>query len=652
MEKVQKILLTIAIILLPLFFWSGFLFAFETSKIIFISLLALAALTICAIKIAIKGSLNFKFSTFSTTVILLAVAYIASSLIRTPNKVDAFFVPGSALLIILGTVYFLLAGNHFAENKKLLISSIFVSAVLVSVASLLFATGIFAKIPGAAAYLNNPVFSVIGGKLPEAIFLVLTLPLGLSLLLKGGDFVKKVFWGISLAVVSLSVVLSIYNLLPGKKAEVRLPSFQTSWAVAIDTLKVSPFFGVGPGNYITAYNRFKPVSENLSKTWNLSFSTSRSYLLTALTETGIIGFAILIFLLYQIYRLIEKNVSKTLLSSPMDAGIFASLALASISLIFFPLYLTTIVPLMLLLSAVSSKKEVNINLKTVSESKVAARIPAIALSVIILGLVSTALVYGFKLSSAEYSYTKAIASINKGDNKTAYSMLVKAININPKSDRYHLSLSQMDIALVSIFVKSKNLTENDKNTITQLIQQAIAEAKNAVALNPQKVANWENLARVYRSIMPFADNAGNFATQTYTQAIALSPIDPNLRINLGGVYYALGMYDEALNAFQMAVAAKNNFANAHYNLAAVLRQKNQISKAVDEMNIVLSLVEKDSEDYKIAQAELENLKKQLPIKGTNETENLNLPEKQEQVIKPPLELPEEANPPEAQPVTQ
>ena len=634
MEKVERALFTLGIILLPLFFWPGILSPFETPKILIASVFALLVFLICSIKIVIKGSLNFKTTNFDLPVILLALVYTLSALIKTPNKLDAFFLPGTALIIILGAVYFHLAGNLFSDHKKTLATSVFASGILISVVSLLFASGIFTKIPGIPAYLKNPSFSLLGGKLPEAIFLISILPLGIALLIESRDMIKKVFWGVCVGVVILSGSLAIYNMLPGKPAVFKLPSFKTSWAISIDTIKDSPFLGIGPGNYITAFNRFRPVSANSSDTWALTFTTSRSFLLTSLTETGIIGFIILIMLLYQIYRLAEKYLTKKISGSPLEAGVFVSLGLMVASFIFFPFYLTTIFLFFLLLSIVSSKHEVSINLKTINESKVAARLPAIVFSAVTIALVVTVSFMGAKLTFAEYTFAKALLAVGKNDGKLVYDTLTKAIKLNPRSDRYHMSLSQIDMAVASAIAQNKDLKDSDKNTITQLIQQAISEAKNGVSLNPQRSGNWENLAAIYQSIMPFAQGSDNFAIQTYTQAIALNPVNPNLRISLGGLYYALGRYDDAISAFQLATLAKPDLANAHYNLAIAYREKNEVKKATEEINIVLTLVGKDTADYETAIKELKNLESLTPPAT-----------KPAQVIKPPLELPEEANPP-------
>ena len=149
--------------------------------------------------------------------------------------------------------------------------------------------------------------------------------------------------------------------------------------------------------------------------------------------------------------------------------------------------------------------------------------------------------------------------------------------------------------------------------------------------------------------MPFAQGADQFAIQTFTQAVALDPVNPILRIALGGTYYALGNYDNAIDAFKLAVLTKPDFANSHYNLAVAYREKKNYDAAIAEINNVLGLVAKDSQDYTTAKAELENLQKQKAVvKPAGSSENLQAPQPaQPSNIKPPLTLPEEATPPAA-----
>ena len=222
------------------------------------------------------------------------------------------------------------------------------------------------------------------------------------------------------------------------------------------------------------------------------------------------------------------------------------------------------------------------------------------------------------------SFTFCLKRLRKPAN-----LMTSAIAQNPKVDRYHASLAHgygfaSSLANNLSAQTGKDTIEADKSTITQLIQ-AIGEGK-AVATNPQRSGNWEILAQIYKNIMSFATGADQFTIQTYTQAIAFDPINPNLRIALGGVYYALGRYDDAIDAFKLAVIAKPDLANAHYNLAIAYREKKNFDNAIAEMNAVLSLVEKDSPDYALAKTELDNLERNKNIKETVGTQNLNPPQ--------------------------
>jgi tetratricopeptide (TPR) repeat protein len=149
--------------------------------------------------------------------------------------------------------------------------------------------------------------------------------------------------------------------------------------------------------------------------------------------------------------------------------------------------------------------------------------------------------------------------------------------------------------------------------------------------------------------MPIAEGADNFAMQAYSQAVALDPLNPNLRINLGGIYYSLNKFDEAVRVLELAVATKPDLANSHYNLAFAYRDQGELEKAIQQMTLVLSLIQdKNSQDYQTAKAALEDFEKQRPT--TPEGAETLTPPQGEEVppLSPPLELPEESEPPQGE----
>lgn len=146
----------------------------------------------------------------------------------------------------------------------------------------------------------------------------------------------------------------------------------------------------------------------------------------------------------------------------------------------------------------------------------------------------------------------------------------------------------------------------------------------------------------------FAQGAEQWSISAYQQAINLDPFNPQLRLSLGGVYYSLQNWDEAIRQFEISVQIKPDFTNGHYNLSAAYREKGDFARAANEMETALSLVPADSQDYQKAQEELTALKKKLGEKAEKAaeqpTESLKPPEPAPTGIKPPLELPEEAQP--------
>ena len=259
-------------------------------------------------------------------------------------------------------------------------------------------------------------------------------------------------------------------------------------------------------------------------------------------------------------------------------------------------------------------------------------------------------IFGGRAYAAEISYKRALDAGTKNDAQGLINNLNAAISANPAVDRYHISASQALFAIANAVARQKgqNATEDERKQITGFIQDSIRQAQIAVSFNNRRAGNWENLASIYRALVPMAKDADQFAVQAYNQAIALDPINPLLRISLGGVHFGAGRYDDAIRAFEFAVQTKPDFANAHYNLASALREKGDIARAVTEMESVLSLVQPGTKDYETAKGELDNLKSKLPATPTGGPANVTGPggetlqapqASQAPVVEPPLTLP-------------
>lgn len=648
----EDLILAIIIFLIPLVVLPIFPNSFDTPKLGFLVFGVIFLILLKAVKTISGGKVKFSIGKFDIGVLLLGLSYVISTMIQSPNKMDAVLLPGTTTAIVGGAILYFLINQ--AKNKKFVEHGIVASGVIMVVVILLSITGVLSALPGIGQVVGNASgFNTLGGVLPSLIFFATVVPLAIYNALNKKDMATKAFYGISSALLVFGVVIAGFYALPGRNTSPKLPDFTTGWTVAIDTLKVSPLLGVGPGNYVSAFNRFRPLSYNqTTDNWQLRFTSSRSHYVTLLTEVGVVGLAAMGLIILSFVRTAKasqrqwrgESERKFDGSINLSMAYIISLGILFVLLLVFPATPALVVLMFVFLALITEAKTVELSFLGDSNS----RFPAIVVTTpMILGAIAVGYLVT-RILIAEAIYRKAIDAVAANDGRAAYETLQKAINTNPYVDRYRVSYSQVNLALANNIAAKQDVTESDRDILAQLVQQAIREGKAAVTLNPQKASNWEILASIYGAIIPLAQGADVFAFQTYSQAIALDPINPNTRIALGGLLYSAKNYKDAIDVFKLAVLAKPDLANAHYNLAAAYREDGQIDRAISEMSIVVSLVESGTQDYEVAAKELESLQtKKKESEGAAKTgETLTPPEGPAgPAIEPKLELEEGSEPP-------
>jgi len=440
----------------------------------------------------------------------------------------------------------------------------------------------------------------------------------------------------SLVVLLLGLVLGTLSLIKAKPFYI---SPTVSWVVAVETMKnlKNTLLGVGPGNFGLAFQRFRPATVNNSEAWNYYFNASFNQYLNLFTEVGILGLWAFLWLVFYLFREKKELIKK--------GSLFVALAVLLVLslMVSFDLQLWALFFVLLgALHQVETKPD---------QSKLMRYLNRGLLFVFLLVLAVVIYVYG-RIIWADVLFAKSMAAFNRGEGGNAYNLQIKALQKNSRVDTYHLAYAQTSLALADSFSRQENLSDQDKQKITILIQQAIREGKAAAAQNPLKSNNWEALGNIYRRIIGVAQGADQWAIEALRQAVVLDPVNPELRISLGGLYFARKDYDSAQRQFEMAVNLKPDHANAHYNLAAVYKAQEKWAKAALELKTVLSLIDSQSADFDSVQKELAEVQKNLPKpeqqegSGQQQTQT-QLQPPQESLPTPsvsPIELPEEAAP--------
>ena len=405
--------------------------------------------------------------------------------------------------------------------------------------------------------------------------------------------------------------------------EIQLP-LSISWKVSVSAFRDAPFIGTGPSTYLFNFTGYKPLEFNAKNYWNFSFDTAYNELLQVLGTLGILGLGAVVIICLVVLGMARKGVGQDGVVAALSVSAVTAVVLMlvhSTTLVSFFVTLLVFAALMMVQESIREKvSELSIGLKAATSNNRQFDLFPIILFVLFLVGAIPALYQTYKVVAADYYHRQALAQANKNGSVT-YQFLQKAESLNPYVDLYRVDMAQTNFALANAIVAQRsanqkgaqvNLSDTDKQTIQTLISQAIAEGRASVALSPRSARNWEVLASIYRNINGVAKNATTFSLDAYGRAIQLDPLNPTLRLNVGGIYSAAKNYDMASRFFTDAANLKADYADAYYNLALTLRDKGDVqnAKAVAEQTVALLVKNGGTEtpDYKIANNLLTDLK--------------------------------------------
>lgn len=614
-NKIVNVAILGLIFLIPLFFLPLTTNIFDFNKNYLLGLIVIFVWLAWAIKTKKANSFRLRKTPFDLPLIALGTAFILATLWTAPNWVEAFLTPGeTGTILALILLYFGLV-NQF-EAGFLLVTPVIISSLILALVA-----------------LPSKLWTPAGSTLSLITFLAVNLSMGVYLFYQKAKtkFIDGFPYGLAAILILAGLGATALQLWPGKGTSLLILPYPSSWAIAIEAFKQSPLLGVGPGNFISAFNRFRPVNFNQSAFWNNRFANATSFPLHLLTTTGILGllaFSWLIILVIKVGR--EKKPA-------------AGLVLAFILLIFLPANFLLLFLTFVLLASFTPRKEISL----IKLGQKTSWLPLIIVAVLASGI-------GFfsaKAYLAEIYFKKAIDALAQNQGGQTYNLQFKAINLNPRRIEFRLAYAQTNFALAQSLASGENPTDQERADISNLVQQAIREAKIATVLNPQDSRGWENLALLYRNLIGFAQGADQWAITAYQQTILTDPVNPLTRVNYGGLLYSLNIFDQAVFQFQNAINLKPDYANAYYNLSAAFQKMEKYPEAYQAMQATLSLVPVNSSDWEKAKSELDELEKKLPTPQptplapqptVKPEEVLSEPEPlPSPAVEPPIELPEE-----------
>jgi len=625
-ENLSLLIVAILFVVFPVFFLSTTTDAFVLPKQLLLIALSTLAVLIFALKTLIQGRLSLKTSPFDIPVTLLIVIAIVSAVFST-NRYDALVAV--APLLFVGILYFVIVNN--VKNQKQLLF-LLVALTAGAVLSALLATFSFFQIyPLPFSYTHVNYFTPFGSLLDQALYFALVLPIAgyfgygfintkarkaeAAAFEQGQEPRKKsgglmAAFGIAFIIIAIGLGLTIYLLFTSQKPLI-LPfsvGLQTAFAAISQGNNVfkSLLLGSGFGTYLNDFTMFKSASYNANQTlWAFTFFRSSSFALELLATTGILGIITFIFLIFRVVR--EKNYFLPLMIAIL-AAIFLPFSFTMVALFFILLALFAIVCMhndpqrfgeaefsfgALKRGLMGGKKEHGVVTEHQKRSVFSKVLPSIFLIITVI-VVGVPLYFVTRFAMSDLLFQQSLVAESQNNGLATYQLQTASISMFPYRDIYYRAFAQTNLALANALAvnqpKGQKPSAQTQKDILTLIQQSINAGRAAITISPATSFNWNNLSSIYRSLIGFGQNADQFTILTLNQAIALDQNNPQQYIDLGGVYYQLGKYDDAIREFQIAINLKQDYANAYYNLGHAYEQKGDYQNALSNYNIVKQLV--------------------------------------------------------------
>lgn len=605
------------------------------SKYIAVLLVGLILMTWYFLHSFKKGALSFLKTPFTLPMTLLGGVTLVSLFANNRYPVESLLnIGGVMLALAIVVLNGSLLVKHQTNSSTKILNVIGFSSLFLLATSVLQQFGV-----GPSVLLNkllglnlpnNSLFSLSGSNLVSLQIALIT-AVGFST--KVIQAKKAKIWeSLVLAVSAISIVYYGWLLLPGKATTPVILSPTASWSVAVNSLRSlkTTLLGVGPDNYLQAYNLNKPAWINNSEYWNVQFSQGFNLPLSLVVSLGIFGLLAWVFLLVNTLKQ-TKSVSNQ--TKPVHMMILATFVLQ----LLMPLNIVLLtIQAILMIFWVAGEKErfavYSLNLKGVlaknkflaSKSNIIIRA---LLGLLTIGSVALMFMLGIATYSSHLMYLSSKAATNN-DFVLAYSLQQQAIKLNPYLDGNRRKYAVTNIFIAAAISQKADLTEEDKQRFAQLVQQSIRESKASILLDEKDVANWQLAAQVYQTLIGVAENSEEWSASAYGEAIKLAPSSPELRLVLGGVLFNAKQYEDALKFFEQAAALKPNYANAYYNGANTLKMMRRFDEAKLAYQKTLILLQPDSNDYLKAADELQALEKiaKEEIEKKSPEANNNLPD--------------------------
>ncbi len=520
------------------------------------------------------------------------------------------FQLASTVLLFFGAN--LLAKENRVHIQRQALTNTFIDGLLVAGAIIGF-TSLLQLFGVGPSRLLNVIF---GLNLPNTVLFNLTGSAFVAAQVAGVGLIALVFRAIierkmnavsmiSLPFLLLALIINVWAVLPGKPAAIALPDFAASWSIAIDSLRTprSALIGFGTDAYSDVFTRFKPIWMNGRENWQLVFGSATNYPMTLVSTQGLFGLITWLLLVTAVLKHFKHT-------HRANKPIALVVLLTFVFSLLLPVNLVLLgIQTLALLYWIASEPEffsviqlrtqaIKTDSLTETKSETNHILPLVVGWLLLLALVFP-MYSTYRAFAGFYNMYRADVAAFKNNPVDMYEQQRQAVVAMPYLDSIRRQYAITNLQIAVALSNNKDLSESDREQITQLISQAIREAKAASILDPNNVQNWVVLAEIYRNISGVAKEADQWAVDSLVSAIQTDPTNPLLRIDLGQTFFDKAQYEDAARFFNQAIELKPDLAGGYFQLGRALKEVGQLENAKTLLEKSKTLVEEGSEEHVI-----------------------------------------------------
>jgi len=417
------------------------------------------------------------------------------------------------------------------------------------------------------------------------------------------SLIAILFCAILLIIPNLSDrVLKYLNI---NASDTSAPSLSLTWGVAKSALSgPQMIFGTGPNLFSVAWNQFKPLSENLKPTWNVSFASGGSYLMTSLVSTGLLGLIVWAIIIFGYFALLYRLYSRRAQISPYPRLMsFAALTAAGVTFLTLLFYVpqTIVIPVsiffFLALAVALLKKEKILESKTYSFAHSPIGSFAVVLVIIVALVFVGFCAYNTTAKTYAFYLDRVVQNTGYADTSdVAHEKLLAAARWG-KTDLYYRDLTSFYMMRIQKTNYDQTIDDTSRShAIRADFDSALMLVAEAQLYNKFNFENYSVAGRLYRLSVP-AKGAYESATNAYKTALTYNPHSPELYRLLAELEATNNNVVSARAYIAQSLEKKFNYASAYMISAQIEISKDNISEAIKILDQASLVVPQDAGVY-------------------------------------------------------